>query len=233
MSDNYRSESQINASRENGKLSHGPVTEEGKARSSKNAMKHGFYSSQVVLSNECQDRYDNLLAKYVAAFKPAGQPEYDLVVRMTNSAWRLRRLWAMETALIDAEYAILRGKLDPSFDKITAAHRAGESVLSIAVANTSGLEHIRKHEDHLDRQWHRACNALIKLQTLRLGEKPVLAYTPDSIEPDDYQNNFTEPEEFAFLLTFLGRNQKPAPQTTPITTTPRPEPKPDLKPKAA
>ncbi|MBI4903685.1 MAG: hypothetical protein HY820_08620, partial [Acidobacteria bacterium] len=148
-------------------------------------------------------------------------------------AWRLRRLWAMETALIDAECAILRGKLDPSFDMITAAHRAGESVLSLAVANTSGLDHIRKHEDHLDRQWYRALNALIKLQTLRLGRKPVLAYTPDSIEPDEYQNNFTEPEEFAFVLHFLGRNQKPASNTVPINATPKPEPKPDLHPKAA
>ncbi|MBI4902742.1 MAG: hypothetical protein HY820_03855 [Acidobacteria bacterium] len=98
-------------------------------------MKHGFSSSQVVLSNESQDRYDNVLPKYVAAFNPAGQPENHLVVRMTNSAWRLRRLWAMETALIGAEYAIMRAKLAGNFESVRPASASLTPLASNRSAN--------------------------------------------------------------------------------------------------
>ncbi len=58
------------ASRRNGAKSQGPVTPEGKARSSQNATKHGLDSRIVVLANESQFEYDDLLSDYVHRYSP-------------------------------------------------------------------------------------------------------------------------------------------------------------------
>ena len=227
------SAAQLNANRRNAQHSTGPKSPEGKARSSQNALKHGFRSSRVVLSNESQERYDSLLANYIAAFRPAGQPEYDLVVRMVNAAWRLRRTWDMATALIDAEYAIIRTAVESAFSYVSPAHRAAEAIMSISAGNNPGLDQLRNHEAHFDRIWHRALNSLIKLQTLRLGRKPVYEYTPESIEPDECQSNFEEPEQFAFSLEFQRPQELPLHPRWPLEEDRKSPVQPDRNPKAA
>src|SRR6185295_10940852 len=98
-----RSEAQKEASRENGKHSHGPTSDQGKARSSQNSTTHGLRSSRIVLINESQAKYDNLLARYRDIYKPIGQIEYDSLVQMVNAQWRIRRIQEMETGIIDGE----------------------------------------------------------------------------------------------------------------------------------
>ena len=51
------SKKQIEANRRNAKKSTGPKTEEGKAKSSTNARKHGLTSRQVWLSDEDEERF--------------------------------------------------------------------------------------------------------------------------------------------------------------------------------
>jgi hypothetical protein len=91
------------ASRINGAKSRGPVTPEGKARSSQNALKHGLASRAVVLFNECQEEYDALLLEYRTLFKPMDQYEADLVTDIVNARWRIRRIQRFETAAIDLQ----------------------------------------------------------------------------------------------------------------------------------
>ena len=75
----------------NGAQSHGPTSPEGKARSARNAEKHGMYSSAVVLSHESQEEFALLQERYYQRFHPASQPEADLVDQMIAATWRLRR----------------------------------------------------------------------------------------------------------------------------------------------
>ena len=52
------SEKQQRANRENAKKSTGPRTAEGKARSSKNGIKHGLLARDAVMAGEDQAEYD-------------------------------------------------------------------------------------------------------------------------------------------------------------------------------
>ena len=66
-----RTEKQNEASRRNGAKSKGPVTEEGKAKSSLNGTKHGLSGSHRFLySNERDDLYQELLTHYMTLFAP-------------------------------------------------------------------------------------------------------------------------------------------------------------------
>ena len=58
-----RSPAQVEASRRNGARSKGPVTEEGKARASRNTLKHGLTAAHhLVLKDEAPDALDALIA---------------------------------------------------------------------------------------------------------------------------------------------------------------------------
>jgi hypothetical protein len=51
------SERQIAANRQNAKRSRGPKTEHGKARSSRNALRHGFSARKYLLAGESWEEY--------------------------------------------------------------------------------------------------------------------------------------------------------------------------------
>src|SRR3981081_2605014 len=92
---------QIQASRANGAKSRGPVTPEGRARSSQNAIRHGFNAQTLVLGNESPDEFEKLLLSYIARWQPADAVEMDLVEEMVAAKWRQRRMWGVETAAYD------------------------------------------------------------------------------------------------------------------------------------
>jgi hypothetical protein len=62
-------EKRILAARANGALSRGPKTPEGKARSSKNATRHGLLSDCVLLRNEDGDVFRAVFNAYLPRTK--------------------------------------------------------------------------------------------------------------------------------------------------------------------
>jgi len=96
------SEKQLIANRKNAQKSTGPKTEEGKAVSSKNALKHGLRSHDVILDTphykENVFEYNVLLNSLFNELKPVGQFQEFLVYKIANSLWRSRRAVIAETA---------------------------------------------------------------------------------------------------------------------------------------
>jgi len=90
------SEKQTAAARANGKNSHGPVTPEGKLRSSRNSTRHGLLARAIVLEGESRDRFNDLLRQLNEALKPRTQIEQLLVGKMAASHWRQVRVWNLE-----------------------------------------------------------------------------------------------------------------------------------------
>ena len=91
----------IQAARANGALSRGPVTPEGKSRSSQNAIRHGLLARTVVMKDESRPAFDALLQQQIDFFQPANAMELGFVEEMAVAQWRMRRVWALETRLFE------------------------------------------------------------------------------------------------------------------------------------
>jgi len=92
---------QLTANQANSQLSTGPRTEEGKARSSQNSLKHGVFAKTIVLPGESQEEFDALLAGLRKDHKPEGETESNLVRGLAEIQWRLDRLRRYEAAATD------------------------------------------------------------------------------------------------------------------------------------
>ena len=96
----------------NGAKSQGPTTGEGKAISSRNAIKHGFAAKQnVVIASEDATGWQAHLDGYRASFNPTCIVESDLVDHLASISWRQSRLVAIETSLIDAQLCLQVGNV--------------------------------------------------------------------------------------------------------------------------
>jgi hypothetical protein len=88
------------ASRKNGAKSRGPKTPEGKARSARNALKHGLCAQRfVALGDEDLAAFDALEAALTAELAPQGTLQAVLVRRIVAATWRLERAERMEGEL--------------------------------------------------------------------------------------------------------------------------------------
>ena len=69
------------------------ATESKKSPAEKNALKHGLYSTDVVLPWEDQEEFDELHREYREEFNPEGAFEEDLVGQIAQLEWLKGRLW--------------------------------------------------------------------------------------------------------------------------------------------
>src|SRR5258708_6140554 len=98
------SELKSETSRANGAKSNGPKTPEGRGKSSRNSLKHGFTAkSTIVLECENKEQFQEMLGYYKITYQPGSGVEEDLVTDMVACRWRMQRLRAIETSLIDSE----------------------------------------------------------------------------------------------------------------------------------
>jgi hypothetical protein len=94
------SSARAEASRKNGAKSRGPKTAEGKARSARNALKHGLRAQRyVVLGDEDLAEFDALEAALTAELAPQSALQAVLVRRIVAATWRLERAERIEGEL--------------------------------------------------------------------------------------------------------------------------------------
>ena len=90
---------QIEANRRNALLSTGPVTEEGKKKSRKNAIRHGLTAETVIDALEDAEDYAAFEMAVTADYDAQSAVERELVLRLASLLWRLRRATGIETGL--------------------------------------------------------------------------------------------------------------------------------------
>jgi hypothetical protein len=94
---------QIDANRRNARLSTGPITEEGKKRSRRNAIRHGLTAETVIDALEDAEDYAAFEMAVTADYDAPSAVERELVLRLASLLWRLRRATAIETGLFQEQ----------------------------------------------------------------------------------------------------------------------------------
>ena len=106
---------QINANRKNALLSKGPKTDLGKLNSSKNSLKHGLTAKQLVIGEDLKEfeQYRDLM---IEALKPEGILEEQVVFKIIDVGFRLRRIGGIEAGIYNQE--ILHHEIDEHKQKM-------------------------------------------------------------------------------------------------------------------
>jgi hypothetical protein len=171
-----RTEAQIQASRRNGAKSRGPVTPQGKHRSSQNAIKHGLSARTVVLCTESHELFEQLEQDYIDSLQPTTILELHLVQRIAVAEWRMRRAWAVETAITDkcmAEHKAQDEKENPQLDN---DYRLGLNQKRVE----KDLSAVQRAEARFERTQARALAEFHRLRKLRPpGSQPIQITRPD------------------------------------------------------
>jgi hypothetical protein len=85
-------------SRINGAKSKGPITAEGKQKSTRNSSSHGLYAERIVLPNEDPAHFAELLNSYLETYCPTDPVEEVMVGRIATMDWKFKRLLQLESA---------------------------------------------------------------------------------------------------------------------------------------
>jgi hypothetical protein len=183
--------------RSNGAKSIGPITEEGKAISAQNSLKHGLNSSRVVLPNESQDEYDDLKSSFFDCLRPAGDMEDELVIEMVNSRWRLRRIELMEVALLKKAQREQQELLGPGAEPDDIRDAA-----FIQVAESKTMRTLVRNQNQLRRAYEKAWNELKFVQQSRREQQeqnePGVPRSGNRITPRMIETFFNAPIPIAY-----------------------------------
>src|SRR4051812_45886269 len=158
-----RTEAQKLASRLNGAKSRGPKTPEGKAAASRNAMKHGLYSSTVVLTCEKQEEFQAAFEAYTEEWQPESLTELDLVTSLAQASWRLKRVIAIGSASLDLQ-------LDSDLAAFDQNYPGSDETTRLALsyeAQLPTISDLHRHEAHLQRIVDRSISKLLALGEAR------------------------------------------------------------------
>src|SRR5215510_729773 len=101
-SSNIVSKRQLEANRLNARRSSGPITQEGKKRARMNALRHGLTAKNIVIGDEDPKEFEDLRTKLDHDLQPKTALEGELLERLAGLLWRLRRVPAIEAAIVKA-----------------------------------------------------------------------------------------------------------------------------------
>ena len=140
-----RSATKIDLARRNGALSRGPITAAGKARSARNAIRHGLCARIMVLVDGDDTALAALRAAIVARHRPRGEAERRCVDELVSLAWRQRRLLDLEAAAQTGLVTSASGPRRPS----AATLRRYRARLALAARRAEEeLAHLRRVRPH-------------------------------------------------------------------------------------
>src|SRR5665213_91143 len=101
-------------------MSTGPITPEGKAHSSRNALKSGLFSARDFVHDAEADEYTETRESLLRDLTPEGILESTFVAEIMGAAWRLRRCGLIESTFAMIEDETLLERKQKSVDRARA-----------------------------------------------------------------------------------------------------------------
>jgi hypothetical protein len=150
---------QLLANRNNAALSTGPRTRDGKAASSRNAIKHDLSSAFRVLAHEDQEEFDRLVEEMRAYHRPHDIHQRLLVDQMARSQWLLARAQRLQAVAYD----MLAG-VENDGDPDTAI------VNAMRVTNPDIIGRLERYAGNAERSFYKAHRELTRQNEANLIE---------------------------------------------------------------
>lgn len=141
----------LEANRRNAAMSTGPVTAEGKTRSSANATKSGWFTRDLHVHPSEQDAWTAFCRKWLDSLQPEGPLEDEFFQDFLRALWRKHQIRDAQNSVASA-----------------AAH-PNVFLDQDAKAN---LDRLVRYEAQFERRAQRALNELKRLQTARALQPP-------------------------------------------------------------
>jgi hypothetical protein len=166
-----RTAAQAEAARRNGRHSRGPATPEGKARASRNALKHGLAAARhLLLEGEDHATYEQLLTDLVQDLAPATELEAQLVRRLAATLWKQERADRLETDILADQ---------PKHDLAYAADHHTLVVNPAATIQLARFNALRAYQAQLGREASRLPRELRLLRQEAIAENE-----PEPLAPE-------------------------------------------------
>ncbi|MEO7651448.1 MAG: hypothetical protein ABIZ80_13365 [Bryobacteraceae bacterium] len=180
------------ASRANGAKSKGPITPEGKQRSSRNSLKHGLTADHtVLLETEDPVEFARVRQQFYGEWQPATFTEQCLVETMIKSYWRMLRIDAFEIAMIDSESVRNRAEFAKVFKNPPAVLVSGGTYIKLCnESNAPGV--LNRYRTRHGYEFRACVNLLTQLRAGRPQPDP----KPD-VQPSGPDPELPIPEEMA------------------------------------
>jgi hypothetical protein len=134
---------QLESNRRNARLSTGPVTEDGKKRSRRNAVRHGLTAETVIVALENAEDYAAFEMAITADFDAQSTVERELVLRLASLLWRLRRATAIESGLFEIQARQLL-----QFRQRRQAHKDRQKIVEALCRGTISLDAGAQLQEH-------------------------------------------------------------------------------------
>lgn len=157
------STAKIEANRINAQQSTGPKSEEGKAKSSLNAVKTGLTGRTVLLNSEDAIAYQEHVNRFLARYEPATDEERSLTHQIADTEWRLLRIPTLEAGI----YALGHHELAGKFEHADPAVAACMTEAQIFILYQRQLNNLSIQENRLRRHYEKSERKLADLQKER------------------------------------------------------------------
>jgi hypothetical protein len=157
------SPAQIAANRQNAQLSTGPKSEDGKSKSSLNAVKTGLTGRTVLLPTDDAAAYQAHVDRIFGQWQPYDDNERVLTQTLADTEWRLLRIPSLEAGI----YALGRLEFKEKFAEEPEGVRASLIEAHTFLTYRKDLNNLSIQENRLLRMRENTTAALHKLQESR------------------------------------------------------------------
>jgi hypothetical protein len=157
-----RSEKQIQASRENGKKSRGPGSGGARRMTAMTRLQQALCTQAVVLDNESRESFLAIMSSLRRNYQPEGPIQEALIEELASCFWRLRRVWAIQTAMLNG---CLPPSPEPTNDILADFRIQIERTKAAYSSQAEGtLRNLHLEEGRLHRTFNRALRSLHQLR---------------------------------------------------------------------
>ncbi len=123
------------ASRRNGALSQGPVTPEGKARSSRNATVHGCLAKMITFDDGEAEVFNAILAEYTARFEPRDPSNTISSRKSSTPSGKCAKAWMYENSMLGLQIVEDQEAVDRAWNSIGDQDRRALALSASLAAN--------------------------------------------------------------------------------------------------